>query len=86
MLSPAFDVNPVAHGDGLKLNISETDNSQDLALAKEVAEYFQIKPDRADEIVQKIVTVVKSWRKEAGLIGISVSEQNRMADAFRVVV
>ena len=31
-LSPAYDVNPVASGEGLKLNISETDNSQDLAL------------------------------------------------------
>ena len=40
VLSPAFDINPVADGHGLKLNISETDNSQDLALVKEVAQYF----------------------------------------------
>jgi len=83
-LSPAFDLNPIAGGDGLKLNISETDNSQDLQLAKEVAEYFRIKSDCADEIIQKVVKAVKNWRKEADAIGIPVSEQNRMEPAFRV--
>lgn len=83
ILSPAFDINPVATGDGLKLNISETDNSQDLTLAKEVAEYFRIKPDKADKIIQGTVKVVKDWRKEAKFLGISENEQNRMEHAFR---
>lgn len=84
ILSPAFDINPNPHGDGLKLNISETDNSQDLGLAKKVAEYFRIKPDRADEIINEVVSVVKKWRKEADKIGISTAEQDQMAEAFRV--
>ena len=29
-LAPAYDMNPDPHGAGLKLNISETDNAQDL--------------------------------------------------------
>lgn len=84
ILSPAFDINPVATGNGLKLNISETDNSQDLKLAKEVAEYFRIKPDKADKIIQEIVKIVKDWRKEAKRLGISENEQKRMEQAFRV--
>ena len=85
VLAPAFDINPVAHGDGLKLNISETDNSQNLELAKEVAAYFRVESDKADKIINEIVLVTKDWRKEANSLGISMSEQNRMALAFRVV-
>ncbi len=36
-LAPAYDMNPDAHGAGLKLNISETDNAQDIELALSVA-------------------------------------------------
>jgi len=84
VLAPAYDMNPVANGNGLKLNISETDNSQDLELAKDVAQFFRIKLDRASEIIQEITFVVKDWRKEANSLGISPSEQERMARAFRI--
>lgn len=84
-LSPAFDMNPIASGEGLKLNISESDNAQDLNLAKEVAEYFRIKPDRANEIISEVIDAVKNWQKEATAIGISTSDQERMARAFRVI-
>ncbi|MBX3709033.1 MAG: type II toxin-antitoxin system HipA family toxin [Gammaproteobacteria bacterium] len=83
ILSPAFDINPVVNGDGLKLNISDSDNSQDLSLAQEVAEYFRIKPERADEIIHEVVNVTKDWQKEASSLGISAREQDRMARAFR---
>lgn len=86
ILSPAFDVNPVAHGNGLKLNISETDNSQNLELAKEVAEYFRIKPNRADKIIQEVVCAVTYWQKEADFIRVRTSEQQRMASAFQVAM
>jgi serine/threonine-protein kinase HipA len=85
VLSPAYDMNPVAQGNGLKLNISETDNSQDLTLAKQVADYFRIKPQRADKIIQDVFLAVKNWRREAGALGIAVTEQNHMASAFRIV-
>lgn len=84
ILSPAFDINPVAHGDGLKLNISEFDNSQDLELAKEVAAYFRINSKKADAIIQEVVCTVKHWRHVATSLGISVKEQNDMAQAFRI--
>jgi serine/threonine-protein kinase HipA len=84
VLSPAFDINPVANGAGLKLNISETDNTQDLILAREVAEFFRVKSNRADKIIREIITVVKTWRKEAKSLNISAKEQDQMAQAFRI--
>ncbi len=85
VLSPAFDINPVSQGRGLKLNVSETDNSQDLELAKEVAEYFRVKANRSQGIIKEVIVAVKNWRKVATKIGISLSEQNHMTEAFRVV-
>jgi len=64
---------------------SLSDNSQDLELAKEVAEFFRIKPNKADTIIQEVVKIVKNWRKEASMLGISKREQEQMARAFRVV-
>lgn len=84
VLSPAYDINPVASGNGLKLNISETDNSQDLALAKEVAPYFRIKTDKASTIIHEVARAVKHWRKEATALAISTKDQDRMARAFRI--
>jgi hypothetical protein len=84
ILSPAFDINPVANGNGLKLNISESDNSQDLALAKSVAEYFRVKPDRADIIIKEVISAVKGWQQEANTLGISTREQAIMKNAFRI--
>ena len=46
-LAPAYDMNPVATGAGLTLDISETDNAQDLALVREVAASFRVKAARA---------------------------------------
>lgn len=83
-LSPAFDIDPVAGGEGLKLNISESDNSQDLELAKQVAVLFRIKSDRADAIIKEVVKATKSWRKVATSLGISKREQHQMEKAFRV--
>jgi serine/threonine-protein kinase HipA len=85
VLSPAFDVNPVSAANGLKLNISITDNAQDLGLAKAVAKYFRVEPKRSDEIILEVVQAVKSWRKVASSLGVAVKEQERMARAFRII-
>ena len=50
-LSEAYDLNPVARSDGLKLNITENDNALDLELAREVAEYFRLGLTEADDII-----------------------------------
>jgi serine/threonine-protein kinase HipA len=83
-LSPAFDVNPMAGASGLKLNISEKDNSQDLCLTREVAPLFRVSKDRADEIINEVKWAVKSWRAVATNLGINRSEQELMQTAFRL--
>jgi serine/threonine-protein kinase HipA len=84
ILSPAFDINPNPRGDGLKLNISESDNSQDITLAKEVAEYFRINSSTADKIIHETFGAIANWRKVASALSISMGEQNQMQNAFRL--
>jgi hypothetical protein len=78
-------MNPNALGDGLNLNISETDNAQDLDLVRDVARQFRVKSKRASEITDEVVRAVRGWRTEARRAKISRGEQDRMADAFRLV-
>ncbi len=83
-LSPAYDINPSEYGDGLKLNISDVDNTQDLELAIEVADFFRVKAQRAVQIVKEVVEIVKTWRVLAKSLGISSAEQELIELAFRV--
>ncbi len=84
ILSPAFDINPVMTGNGLKLNVSESDNAQDLQLAKDVASHFRVKMVLANSIVKEVMSVVRNWPKEATALKISKSEQALMSPAFRL--
>lgn len=84
VLAPAYDVNPVSSGNGLKLNISESDNTQDLNLANEVAPYFRLNSKGASQIIQEVIKAVREWRLEASSLGVSAREQERMARAFRI--
>ena len=83
-LSPAYDINPDPNGHGLKLNISESDNAQDLALVTDVAPWFRVKPTDASNIIRDVVSAVKTWRSEANELRISAHAQERMAGAFKV--
>jgi len=83
-LAPAYDVNADPHGEGLTLNISETDNAQDLNLALEVAPYFRLASARATGIVAEVVDAVRSWPEVAEQQGISGPGRERYRRAFRV--
>jgi len=83
-LSEAYDMNPVAHADGLKLNITDADNALDIELAREVAAYFRLKLNEADDIIEHSRGIVRQWRTLARRLGLSLREQDRMADAFRL--
>tara|TARA_B110000305_G_C19247393_1_gene543016 strand:- start:388 stop:717 length:330 start_codon:yes stop_codon:yes gene_type:complete len=82
-LSPAYDINPVETGGGLKLNISENDNSLSLELALDVATYFRLSPKKATEIIDKVQKAVQPWRAIATRYNISRGEQALKANAFR---
>ena len=82
-LSPAYDINPDENGMGLKLNITENDNSLDFDLALSVARYFGLNNTNAKEILAEIKSAVSIWQKLATESGISRTEQEQVAKAFR---
>ena len=82
VLSPAYDVNPNPYGTGLKLNISEDDNSADFDLALSVAPYFRLQAKEAVDIVGHIKTVISKWEEAASKYHIPKSERDMMRVAF----
>ncbi len=84
ILSPAYDINPNEVGAGLSLNISENDNSLEYDLALEVAEYFRLKKNDAEEIISDIKSKVSEWKTVADKYGISKREKTMMERAFKV--
>jgi serine/threonine-protein kinase HipA len=83
VLSPAYDINPVETGNGLKLNITENDNVLDLTLALDVCMYFKLSKNRAEEIIEEVKSSVKNWRIIASKYGISHTEQEVKSKAFQ---
>lgn len=83
ILSPAYDINPVETGTGLKLNISENDNALDLNLAMSVCSYFRLKPDKANNIIKEVKIAVSNWRKVAAKYSLSITEQELKSRAFQ---
>jgi serine/threonine-protein kinase HipA len=68
----------------LTLNVSESDNAQDLDLAREVSGHFRLKKEAVEEIIAQVVRSVRPWAEIARKRGISQSEIDRMAPAFRL--
>jgi len=82
ILSPAFDINPNEDGTGLSLNVSLEDNSLDLELPLEVAEYFRLNHESGFKIIEKIKKSIRNWRNVANKYQLSKSEQEVMAKVF----
>ncbi|MDR0973715.1 MAG: type II toxin-antitoxin system HipA family toxin [Prevotellaceae bacterium] len=83
ILSPAYDINPNPHGIGLRLNISDKDNSLDLGLAREIAPYLRLSDNKATSIIKHIGNIVSDWRRVATQYKIPRNEQEQMKPAFR---
>lgn len=84
-LSPIFDVNPSPWGVALSLNITENNNSLDLALALEVAEHFRIPRRSAEAFAKKSRKVLAGWRDLAAARGLPRSQIALMGKAFQAV-
>ena len=84
VLSPAYDINPDPDGQGLKLNIDESDNSLDFQLAMEAAPYFRLKKAEATGLLDHVKSAVATWPSVATKLGISRQEQDDMASAFHL--
>jgi len=83
VLSPAYDLNPSIDKSGLSINIDMDNNDLDFELAKSVGEYFRLTAKEMDLIIEEVKNVVKNWEIVAKQIGISRSEQELMASAFK---
>ena len=82
-LAPLYDVNPVPSGDRLSLNVSEYDNTIDLELALEVADYFGLAPQEAEQAAEEVCkTVSGHWEQLAGQYGLSRGAIEYMRPAF----
>lgn len=84
LLSPAYDINPVAPARGLHLNISDDDNSLDYDVAMGVIDFFQLSQERAEKIKSKVLTSVSHWEAVATKVGLSRAERQTMASAFNL--
>ena len=81
-LSPAYDINPVPHGYGLNLNITENDNRLDTGIALKVAPYFRIDQNEGESIINEIKSIIPQWHEIADKYDISESEKGEMKSAF----
>lgn len=84
-LSPAYDLNPVpvdVKPRILTTAINEEDTTASLALAMDVAGYFELDEAKAREIAAEVGKATSKWRDEAAGQGIAKHEIDRMASAF----
>jgi serine/threonine-protein kinase HipA len=84
-LSPAYDLNPVPTDIKpriLATAINEDDNTASLALAMEVAGYFELDAVAARDIAAQVGNAVADWRAEATRHRLTRAEIDRMASAF----
>ena len=86
-LSPAYDLNPVPpliKPRFLSTAIGENpeDTSASLALALEVAEYFDMEDEEARAVAHEVASVTRQWSDRAQTMGIPGDEIDLMASAF----
>lgn len=82
-LSPVYDLTPNPDGIGLKLNITEADNSLSFELLRQTAPFYGLEQDEAASMLKSLATITKRWRLYATTVGISRDEQEHMSRAFK---
>ena len=68
------------------LNITDENNSLDLDLAIEIADYCRLENKEANKIIKQIRSAISSWKTLAAKYKISKTEQDRMAPAFNLAL
>jgi len=85
ILSPAYDLNPVAvevKPRVLTTNIDLYDGTASIDLVLSVAEYFSLSANRAKAVLAEVVKAVRPWRREAAGLGIARTEIEKMSSAL----
>ena len=84
-LSPAYDMNPNALGEGLALNVSGNDNSIDIGLALDTCKFYQLEKSVAEKIAADICLAVRrNWEKIALKYGANRGMIELMRPAFQL--
>lgn len=81
-MAPAFDVNPNVEKDTHVLNLDETDNRPSMASVRATFDYYRIKPEKAEQIIQDVLGVVRDWENRAKRQGLSAEERLESRRAF----
>jgi serine/threonine-protein kinase HipA len=84
-LAPAYDMNPMPGATGLALNVSDADNTIDVALARSVAAHFRVGNHEAADTIARMRSACSRWRSGARALGASAAACDRMAQAFAQV-
>lgn len=83
MLSPAFDLNPNPIDPGeLSTSITVDDQTADIALLLEVAEWFRLDADAAHRVLGEVERGTRGWRGVAHDVGVPAPDIAFMSPAF----
>ena len=82
-LSPVYDLTPNPDGMGLKLNITDADNSLNFELLLETAPFYGLEQNEAKTLLKSLSSITSRWRSYAMTVGISRDEQEYMAQSFK---
>ena len=80
-LSPAYDINPSLN-DYQSLLISATSNESNLNILLESCEEYMLDKKVSTDIIQEVVSAVKSWKTLANRLQIPKSEMDRFSARF----
>lgn len=69
-LSPAYDMNPTLN-EYQSLLVSSSSNKADLGILLDACEGYMLNKKTAEDIISKVVSVVRGWRELATRLGIS---------------
>jgi serine/threonine-protein kinase HipA len=81
-LSPAFDVNPNIDKADHVLHLDGIDNRPNMDSVLETAELYELEDQKAEQILEEVISVVISWKDVAKRLGIANAEIELMETAF----
>ena len=81
-LAPAFDMNPNIDKAEHVLNIDDSDNRPDMNTVLSTADFYGLKSERAEQIVDEVLKAVEMWHQVAQRVGLHKGEIELMETAF----
>ncbi|BBP00811.1 type II toxin-antitoxin system HipA family toxin [Sulfuriferula nivalis] len=81
-LAPAFDMNPNIDKAEHVLNIDDSDNRPDMNTVLSTSDFYGLKTERAEQIVDEVLGAVGMWHQAAQRVGLHKGEIELMESAF----